>query len=53
MTLEQWKIILNAKRAGENLDPPYESVRSYEQMPSEAKLLFDVLSDVLKALTEK
>jgi hypothetical protein len=51
--LNIWKDNLKAKKAGENLKPPYDNVRAYEAMPGEVKLLFDALSDVIDALTEE
>ena len=55
--LNLWKERLEAKKVGKNLDPEaaiYESAaHTYAQMPGEVKLLFDALSDVIEALTEK
>ena len=50
--LDAWKRDLNAHKAGEQLKEPYDGVRPYREMSEMDKLLFDVLSDVLEALTE-
>ena len=50
--LNAWKRDLKAHKAGEKLKEPYDGVRAYHEMSEMDKLLFDVLSDVLEALTE-
>jgi hypothetical protein len=50
--LNTWKRDLKALKAGEKLNKPYDGVRPYQEMSEMDKLLFDVLSDVLGALTE-
>jgi hypothetical protein len=50
--LNAWKRDLKAHKAGEKLKEPYDGVRPYHEMSEMDKLLFDVLSDVLEALTE-
>ena len=50
--LNAWKRDLIAHKAGETLKEPYDGVRPYLEMSEMDKLLFDVLSDVLQALTE-
>ena len=35
------------------LNRPYDGVRAYQEMPGTDQLLYDVLSDVLEALTEE
>lgn len=50
--LNAWKRDLKAHKAGEKLKDPYDGVRPYQEMAEMDKLLFDVLSDVLEALTD-
>ena len=51
-TLNCWKEKLKAKKANRPLDPPYDNGHSYDQMPSEVRLIFDALLDVTEALTK-
>ena len=51
--LNAWKHDLKAHKAGEMLNRPYDGVRAYHEMSEKDKLVFDVLSDVLEALTEE
>ena len=50
--LNAWKHDLKAHKGGEKLKEPYDGVRAYLEMSEMDKLLFDILSDVLEALTE-
>jgi len=51
--LNAWKHDLKAHKAGQMLSRPYDGVRAYQEMPGMDQLLYDVISDVLEALTEK
>lgn len=52
--LTLWKLRLQAKKANKPMDSDaaqYEGGHTYDQMPSEVKLLCDALLDVIEALT--
>ena len=49
--LDAWRRDLQAHKAGEQLKEPYDGVRPYQHMSEMDKLVFDVLSDILEALT--
>ena len=51
--LEIWKHELKELKSGIPLQSPNADVRLYTQMPRDVQLLFDALSDVIEALTEK
>lgn len=51
--LNAWKHDLKVHKAGEKLNRPYDGVRAYQEMSGMDQLLFDVLSDILEALTEE
>jgi hypothetical protein len=53
--LALWKLRLQAKKDNKPMDPDatlYAGGHTYDQMPSEVKLIFDALSDVIEALTK-
>ena len=53
--LNVWKLRLQAKKANTPMDSGavrYENGHTYDQMPTEVKLILDALSDVVEALTK-
>jgi hypothetical protein len=53
--LTLWKLRLQAKKANKPMDLDaalYSGGHTYDQMPSEVKLIFDALLDVIEAVTK-